>query len=332
LIALLLIDVKLGLLALLLSLLIDAFLHKNAIYVGGNAFFFSRKGVFANFSLEPAKKAGMLSLSRGLKILGGEIRQSDIVSFAFKLSRKIAKMRGRRKGGEKGAVTGYLIPHKKYFKPLLISSIRRAVLRRKKLKPVWEDLVEARRDRRARTSMIIVLDSSASMMYSLRGIYTAIKGIEKESRRHRDRISLIVCKGFGSVVVQQPTTNFNLLLSKLKEVGLNDFTPLASGMFRGYLLALRERRRGYEPILVVISDGNVNVPLEKPFRSREYSIDPAVQSVLYVTDLIAKAKIETVIINTKHREPVYESAPLISGTELLIKVAKKTRGSYVGLI
>jgi len=200
---------------LLLSLLIDAFLHKNAIYVGGNAFFFSRKGVFANFSLEPAKKAGMLSLSRGLKILGGEIRQSDIVSFAFKLSRKVAKMRGRRRGGEKGAVTGYLIPHKKYFKPLLISSIRRAVLRRKKLKPVWEDLVEARRDRRARTSMIIVLDSSASMMYSLRGIYTAIKGIEKESRRHRDRISLIVCQGFGSVVMQQPTTNFNLLLSKL---------------------------------------------------------------------------------------------------------------------
>ncbi|HDD33809.1 MAG TPA: hypothetical protein ENG30_01510 [Thermofilaceae archaeon] len=174
------------------------------------------------------------------------------------------------------------------------------------------------------------------MMYSIRGILTALEAVKREARKFRDRVALVVSKGFGAVVAQHPTTNFNLVLSKISRIGLDDFTPLASGMYLGYSLAMRERNRGYEPVMIIISDGNANVPLErhvKGFGRRWLALDPAVQSVIEVASLIAKSGVETVIVNTKHREVIAEGAEgLMSGTELLLKVARITKGEYVGVI
>ena len=156
--------------------------------------------------------------------------------------------------------------------------------------------------------------------------------ISKEARKHRDRVSLIVSKGFSSAIAQFPTTNFNLLLGKIRKIGLDDFTPLASGMYRAVNLAIKEKRRGYEPVIVIISDGNVNVPLGRRLYNKWFSSDPSVQSTLEVGYLIKKKGIETIVINTKHREIIYEqNTTIVSGTELLLNLAKITEGAYIGI-
>ena len=207
----------------------------------------------------------------------------------------------------------------------------------------WEDLREPLLEGRKRIFIVIVLDSSASMVRSISEIKSALEAIKKEALRYRDRVSLVVCKGTRTGAIQHPMTNFNLVIGKLSKVGMSDFTPLASGMYKGYLLALNKMRRGYTPVIVIISDENVNVPMARRFRSIQRCIDPAVQSVLEVAEVIAHTYINTVVINTKHREIEYRSIiavgksysnevmHLSTGTEVLMQVAKITKGNYVGL-
>ncbi len=328
---LLLIDPLLALLALLLWLILDSLMSKKTIYYGGKQLVFTRKAVYVNFSLEQRGEY-QLYVARGLRILGGEITPSRLIEIAVNVARKVARARGRRKGKGPGRIIDYIIPKARFFKIAIAPTLRRAAISGHWPRVTWEDLREPLEAGRQRASIIVVLDSSASMMHSVSGIVSAFEAIKREACRYRDRISLVVCKGFGAAIVQYPTTNFNLLISKLSNVGLDDFTPLASGMYKGYLLALREKKRGYSPVMVIISDGNVNVPLPRRVGTRFYSIDPAVQSVFEVAECIVKEGIETVVVNTRHKEPMYESVGhALTGTEVLIRLARMTRGSYVGV-
>ncbi|RLE75185.1 MAG: hypothetical protein DRJ44_06260, partial [Thermoprotei archaeon] len=131
------------------------------------------------------------------------------------------------------------------------------------------------------------------------------------------------------------TTNFNRILSKLKEVGLSDFTPLAEGLHAGLELALLEDRRKYTPIIVVISDGFVNVPYTKKL-TREYITlgqDPAVESLVQVAKTIARKKIKTIVINTRHisREISMGFEIPGTGTEVMQNLANITKGMYIGI-
>lgn len=305
---------------------------KREVHENGKALFRSKRTLLSSYSMEPERKKAILSLTRGMKIKGGEISPSQIVELAINISRKIARYKGRRKINASSQVIDFTLPRKKYFKISIPATLRRSAASHHFPKVKASDLRASLQSGRGRVSLIIILDSSASMIYSIRGILTAFKAIKNEARKYRDRVSLIVSKGFGSAVAQYPTTNFNLVLSKFSVLGLDDFTPLASGMYRGYDLALRERRKGYEPVIVVISDGNVNVPLERYLKENTISHDPAVESVLEVARLIAKSKIETIIINTRHRSQPKDSNIIVTGTQLLTRVAKIVKGTYVGIV
>ncbi len=328
-----LVDVRLAALTLMLWLLLDMLASRGGLYRGSRALLKTRRAVLASFSLEKSGKLG-LTLSKGIRLLekAGEVEPSKLVELAIDVARRRARVRGRRRIRAKAKPIDINIPRCKYFKIAIVPTLRRAAVARHFPGITWEDVRTYLYEGRGRASLIVVLDSSASMAYSLGGIITALKALERRARRSRDRVSVVVCKGFGAAIAQHPTTNFNLVISKLRSVGLDDFTPLASGMYRGLLLALEERRRGYEPVLVIVSDGNANVPLERAL-PRHASSDPAVQSVVEVAKMIAKAEIETVIINTKHRELEHvKRYDFMSGTQVLLSVARITRGTYVGLV
>ena len=325
-------DYRLAIFAILLWLILDAFLNRNKIYVGGKALIKTRKSIYVSFSLTPEKKKSIISIGRGMRILRANIEPSYLIQFALNVSRNVARIRGKRRMKAKARVIDYTLPHKKFFKVSTSATIRRSVLNLNfpNIKP--NDLRANLYAGRGKVSLIIVLDSSASMMYSIKGIIIAFRAISKEARKHRDRVSLIVSKGFSSAIAQFPTTNFNLLLGKIRKIGLDDFTPLASGMYRAVNLAIKEKRRGYEPVIVIISDGNVNVPLGRRLYNKWFSSDPSVQSTLEVGYLIKKKGIETIVINTKHREIIYEqNTTIVSGTELLLNLAKITEGAYIGI-
>lgn len=332
-IALALMDLRLAALAILLWLLLSMLLGRESVYAGRRALLKTRRAVYATFSGGADLRKTLLQVSRGMKVLSIRIEPAQLIELAVRVSRKRASARGRRKMRSASMTIDYVLPRRSYFKIHLPATLRRSAALRLFPRINTECLRARLLSGKSKVSLVLVLDSSASMMYSIRGILTALRAIEREARRYKDRVALVVCKGFGAAVLQHPTTNFNLLQSKLSKVGLDDFTPLAAGMYLGLNVALAERRRGYEPVLVIVSDGNANVPLEK-WRGGAWKpgLDPAVQSVMDVAAQIARNGIEAVVVNTKHREPPVEAESLaVSGTELLVQVARATRGSYVGI-
>lgn len=328
------IDLRLAALAILLWLLLSMLMKRDSVYSGRRALIKTRKAIYATFSGGADLWKTLLQVSRGMKVLGVRIEPSQLIELAIRVSRKRARMRGRRKMGGASMTIDYMLPRGSYFKLHIPATLRRSVALGEFPRIGLDSLRARLLAGRSKVSLVLVLDSSASMMYSIRGILTALRTIEKEARRNRDRVSVVVCKGFGAAVLQYPTTNFNLVQSKLSRIGLDDFTPLAAGMYMGLNVALAEKRRGYEPVIVVVSDGNANVPLEKRRGGLgRPALDPAVQSVMDVAAQIVRNDIETVVVNTKHREPQVEAEGMvISGTELLIQVARMTKGSYVGIV
>ena len=317
---------------MLLWLLMESLKSKGTVYYSDGFSLLSRKAIYLSFNPESMKGEYRLYVSRGLKVLGGEIAPSKVIEIAVNVARRTARFRGRRRGRSPARTIDYVIPRGKTFKLALAPTLRRAAATGHWPRIRWEDLREALRSDRQRVSIIIVLDSSASMTYSILGIVSALKAIGREAGRHRDRVALVVCKGFGAAVIQHPTTNFNQVIGKLSMVGLDDFTPLASGMYKGYTLALRERKRGYAPVIVIISDGNVNVPLPRRISSRVYSPNPAIQSVFEVAERILRDGIETVVVNTKHVRPTRDlPSYVLTGTDIMLGLASMTRGSYVGI-
>ena len=189
-------------------------------------------------------------------------------------------------------------------------------------------------------SVVLLLDMSESMAASLDNVREAILSLHKTAYRRRDSVGLVVFKGTEATVLQHPTTNLNLIVRKLIEVGASDFTPLAAGMLRAREIFRLERRRNKDvvPILVIISDGIANVPLEKPLSSftRQQFSNPSQADALDVAYQIAKDNIRTVIINTDHRP---EEIGITRGTKLrwysptdfLLEIARITSGRYYGL-
>jgi len=203
-----------------------------------------------------------------------------------------------------------------------------------------EDVQVKVKEYRSPLSVIVLLDMSESMISSLDNVARAILSLHKSAYRRRDRVGLVVFKGSKAVVLQKPTTNLNLVISKLFTVGASNFTPLPAGMRKALdLLAEQVRRnRDLVPVLIVITDGIVNIPLDEPIslRSRKTYMNSAQGDTIDLARKLASANIRTVLINTDHREN--EKLPFIFGrhvelkpTAFLIELAKITRGRYYGL-
>ena len=148
-----------------------------------------------------------------------------------------------------------------------------------------EDLRVNIREGRIKASMILVLDSSESMIDSLSKVRDALRAIKKGAARMRDRVGLIVFKGEEAHVLQHPTTNFNLIMQKLGNVGLSDFTPLAAGIVRAIRMARTEQARGYAPFVVMASDGVTNVSIPRWSLRMSDVPDPATDALQMAKDL-----------------------------------------------
>jgi len=271
----------------------------------------------------------------GIKLVGRQSESREMIDLAIKAIalKKKAKMGKRRIKGS-SLVVDYRIPRSRFFPLALPATIRRSVIAGSFPRITPQDLREKIFGGKGKLSLIIVLDTSASMSFSIGEILSSFEAIKKEAVRYRDRVSLIICKGFKAYILQHPTTNFNLILGKLREISLSDFTPLAEGLHKGLSLALLEDRRGYTPIIILISDGFANVPLIKK-QVGDYVLlggDPAVKSLLQVAKDISRKKIETIVINTRHMESDPRLVtPRNMGTRIMMKIAMITRGTYIGL-
>ncbi|MBR2255260.1 MAG: VWA domain-containing protein [Candidatus Methanomethylophilaceae archaeon] len=127
-----------------------------------------------------------------------------------------------------------------------------------------DDLREKVRVRMKGTRLLFVVDGSGSVgaherMVSVKG---SILSMLNDAYRRRDEVGMVVFRNMKAETVLPMTRSVLTAFKKLKELPTGGRTPLLSGLALGYDILRREAEAGYEPVMVVLTDGRGNVGLE----------------------------------------------------------------------
>jgi hypothetical protein len=216
------------------------------------------------------------------------------------------------------------------------------------LKVGVEDIRVKVREMRAPITMVLLLDMSESIIPSLVNVRNAILSMRDIAFKRRDRVGLVVFKGEGAQTLVTPTTNMSLIVKRVMEIGASDLTPLASGMYEAWKLLRNERTKNRDtiPVLVIISDGIANIPLDSPLsrRTRKRYMNRAQADALDVAQLLLRGGVTTIAINPSHHPPddvlkaAYKKSLMtnigkvwMEPSELLMEIPKTTGGYYYGI-
>jgi magnesium chelatase subunit D len=303
----------------------------------------------------PETKWGPPNLTSGTPFVD-KISESKLLPFKYLFrikdtSRRPASDVGKRAEAvtttHRGRVRGWKIPYGRPSDINLPATIRAAArLQRFRQKPpdtalaiCFEDVREKLRVYRAPMTIVFVLDLSGSMLSSIKDIKEALLKLHNDAYRFRDKVGLVAFKEMGAVVAHHPTTNLKLVSNTLLRLGMGGYTPLADGMLKA-LDVLKEAKRtdlSTIPVMIVITDGETNVPFKKDLQTGEIrDINPidvaffkyeeeAIMDVTTVSEMIKREGIYTVTINMA---PVSAGPSGSFGTRTTEMIASITGGMY----
>jgi Mg-chelatase subunit ChlI/Mg-chelatase subunit ChlD len=246
----------------------------------------------------------------------------------------------------RGKPYGWKLPRGKPMDVHLPATIRQAARKQKnRQKPLetalrinLEDVREKLRLYKAPLTMVFVVDLSGSMLFNLDAVKEALLKLHKDAYRYRDRVGIVALKDTGAIVVQHPITNLMVVANKLVNLRVSGFTPLAAGMMKAWTVLKEAKRRDPStvPVMVVITDGSANVPLQRSLETgevrqieevhiivRDYE-DLAVEDVMSVAKMIKREGIHTIVVNTNPHMYGHETY----GFNVTQALALKTRGSH----
>ncbi|MCD6242144.1 VWA domain-containing protein [Candidatus Bathyarchaeota archaeon] len=263
------------------------------------------------------------------KPLLSKIRESIIPQFRFSFkvkgaSRKIARYAGKRAEAvtsiHRGRIYGWKFPKDRPRDIHLPATIRVAARRKMSerresklaLEIAMKDVREKLRIYRAPVTVVFVIDLSGSMLFNIEAVKEAILRLHRDAYRNRDKVGIVALKGVNAVVVQHPIRNLRVVANKLLSLRVSGYTPLAAGMLKALEVLKSERKRDPStiPVMVLVTDGCANVPLVRSLESGEVrkfdevSIivreleDLAVHDVFYVSKIVKKEGVNTIIVNT----------------------------------
>lgn len=91
----------------------------------------------------------------------------------------------------------------------------------------------------------------------------AILGLLTSAYQNRDRVALVAFRGQRAQLLLAPTSSVLLAQQQLRKLAIGGATPLADGLQQAWQLIRAERHKlpSLQPLLVVVSDGEANVPL-----------------------------------------------------------------------
>lgn len=263
------------------------------------------------------------------KPLLSKIRESIIPQFKFSFkvketSRKIARYAGRRAEAVtsiyRGRIYGWKFPKDRPRDIHLPATIRVAARRKMSerresklaLEIAMKDVREKLRIYRAPVTVVFVIDLSGSMLFNIEAVKEAILRLHRDAYRNRDKVGIVALKGVNAVVVQHPIRNLRVVANKLLSLRVSGYTPLAAGMLKALEVLKSERKRDPStiPVMVLVTDGCANVPLVRSLESGEVRKfdevniivreleDLAVHDVFYVSKIVKKEGVNTIIVNT----------------------------------
>lgn len=247
---------------------------------------------------------------------------------------------------QRGRSRGWRFPQAKPRDIHLPATIRAAARRQKgREKPLetalricLEDIREKLRLYKAPMTIVLVIDLSGSMIFSIEEVKEAILKLHGDAYRYRDRVGIVALKETEAIVVQHPITNLRVVANKLVSLRISGFTPLAAGMQKAWEVLKEAKRRDKStiPVMVIITDGSANVPLKRSLETgeiraydavgiavRKYE-DLAVKDTISVSKMVRRAGIYTVVVNTNphfHGRETY-------GFQVTQAIASMTNGGH----
>ena len=127
-----------------------------------------------------------------------------------------------------------------------------------------DDLHRKKRDGKMSNLILFVVDASGSM--AARKRMEAVKGtvlsLLTEAYEKRDTVGVIAFRGIAAEVLLYPTQSIELAEEAMISLPTGGRTPLPDALQTAVnLLADFDIKKGYHPILVILTDGKANVPL-----------------------------------------------------------------------
>jgi len=120
---------------------------------------------------------------------------------------------------------------------------------------------------RQKALIVFVVDASESMgqgaFERMKAAKGAILGWLISAYQNRDLVALVAFRGERAEVLLQPTSSVLSARQSLRQLPVGGATPLADGLVKASQLirVARQKEPRLEPLLVLVSDGEANVPL-----------------------------------------------------------------------
>ncbi|MFH2092242.1 MAG: VWA domain-containing protein [Pseudomonadota bacterium] len=156
--------------------------------------------------------------------------------------------------------------------------------------------------RPARTLIVFVVDSSDSMGEDTFARMKAAKGaalaLIAKAGKKRHRVGMVTFREESAEVILRPTSSLALARERLKALPTGGTTPFADGLMKAWQMVKNERLKYPEikPLLVVISDGEANVPYDC-----NRGLLEVMDELFMIADHIGRDTIHSISIDTKPR-------------------------------
>jgi len=157
------------------------------------------------------------------------------------------------------------------------------------------DLHQKKRVGKMSNLILFVVDASGSM--AARKRMEAVKGtvlsLLTEAYEKRDTVGVIAFRGIEAQVLLQPTKSTDLAEDAMRSLPTGGRTPLPHALQTAIqLLNTFDAKKGYHPILIVLTDGKANVPLPGT------GDDPWSQTI-YLAGQLKNHTVQSLVINTE---------------------------------
>ena len=175
-------------------------------------------------------------------------------------------------------------------------------------------------NRPLKTLIVFVVDSSDSMGEGTYARIKAAKGaalaILAKAYQKRHRVGMVTFREESAEVILQPTSSLTLARQSLKALPTGGATPFADGLMKGWRVIKTERLKdpGVRPLLVILSDGEANVPYDSRRRLSE-----VMDELFMLAGRIGRDNISSIAIDT---------GPLRKRTDTMRSLSEALHGAY----
>jgi magnesium chelatase subunit D len=171
-----------------------------------------------------------------------------------------------------------------------------------------------------KTLIVFVVDSSGSMGSGTRAPMEAAKGavlaILRKASQSRSQVAMVAFGGQRATLVLPPTSSVAVAESALERLPAGGATPFSDSLSQAWQLIRSERLRNpsIRPILVIISDGEANVPISP-------GAEP-LEELVSLAEEISRDRIPAVFIDAAAQKKGESEMRLIAG---------RMRASYIAM-